>query len=163
MGVHHLWSILSSVGKQTALSDLVGKTLAVDLSGWVCQALNCRPMSATVQKPHLRNLFFRIHHMYRLGINLVFVVDGEATKMKWKTMDKRARAESDYDIPKRRTGRRSRLHLYVKEVSMTCNKMDCTLINDTMHFNKENLHVSMHLACQYLSCYCECCGKANHC
>ena len=117
MGVHHLWSILASVGKQTALSDLVGKTLAVDLSGWVCQALNCRPMSATLQKPHLRNLFFRIHHMYRLGINLVFVVDGKATKMKWQTMDKRARAENDQNITKRKTGRRSRLHMYVKEVS----------------------------------------------
>lgn len=116
MGVYHLWSILTSVGKQTALSHLVGKTLAVDLSGWVCQALNCRPMSAAVQKPHLRNLFFRIHHIYHLGINLVFVVDGEATKIKWRTMDKRARAESDHDVPKRRTGRRSRLHVYVKEV-----------------------------------------------
>ena len=59
--------------------------------------------------------------MYRLGINLVFVVDGEATKMKWKTMDKRARAESDHDVPKRRTGRRSRLHVYVKEVNRSYN------------------------------------------
>ena len=84
MGVHYLWSILTSVGKQTALSELVGKTLAVDLSGWVCQALNCRLMFAAVQKPHLRNLFFRIHCMYRLGISLVFVVDDEATKMKWR-------------------------------------------------------------------------------
>lgn len=125
MGVHHLWSLLTSVGKQVGLSELVGKTLAVDLSGWVCQALNCRPMSAAVQKPHLRNLFFRIHHMYRLGINLVFVVDGEATKMKWKTMDKRARAESDHDVPKRKTGRRSRLHIYVKEVSELLHMITC--------------------------------------
>ena len=114
MGVHHLWSILASVGRQTPLSDLVGKTLAVDLSGWVCQALNCHKMNFVMHKPHLRNLLFRIQHIYHLGINLVFVVDGEATKMKWHTMDMRAKVP---DMFGRRNGRRSRLHYYVTEVS----------------------------------------------
>jgi len=117
MGVHHLWSILASVGRQTPLSDLVGKTLAVDLSGWVCQALNCHRMNLAIHKPHLRNLFFRIQHIYHLGINLVFVVDGEATKMKWHTMDVRAKVGTFPNMRGRSTGRRSRLHYYVTEVS----------------------------------------------
>lgn len=116
MGVHYLWSILASAGRQLRLSDLAGKTLAVDLSGWVCQALNCHKMTRALHKPHLRNLFFRIHNLYHLGINLLFVVDGEATRMKWRTMDKRAIARGDGFVFGRSSGRRSRLQHYVSEV-----------------------------------------------
>lgn len=38
MGVKDLWTILSPVKRDKILADLAGKTLAVDLSGWVCQA-----------------------------------------------------------------------------------------------------------------------------
>ena len=117
MGVHYLWSILAPIGRQVQLSHLVGKTLAVDLSGWVCQALNCHRMSFSMHKPHLRNLLIRIQHIYHLGINLVFVVDGEATKMKWHTMDVRAKADGFTDVFGRSNGRRSRLQYYVTEVS----------------------------------------------
>ena len=38
MGVKDLWTILAPVKREKSLEDLAGKTLAVDLSGWVCQA-----------------------------------------------------------------------------------------------------------------------------
>ena len=42
MGVKDLWSVLSRVREECALSELSGKTLAVDLSGWICQALTTK-------------------------------------------------------------------------------------------------------------------------
>ena len=38
MGVHGLWPVLSPASQSIPLSRLAGRTLAVDLSGWVCQA-----------------------------------------------------------------------------------------------------------------------------
>ena len=38
MGVRELWTVLAPVKEQLPISALAGKTLAVDLSGWVCQA-----------------------------------------------------------------------------------------------------------------------------
>ena len=38
MGVKDLWTILAPVKREKSLGDLSGKKLAVDLSGWVCQA-----------------------------------------------------------------------------------------------------------------------------
>lgn len=54
MGVIQLWSILSPVKKHVPLSDLKGKTLAVDLSIWVCESNAVRQMQGVVLKPHLR-------------------------------------------------------------------------------------------------------------
>lgn len=54
MGVHDLWSILEPVRKSVPLYSLSGKTLAVDLSLWVCEALNVQAMMGRVTKPHLR-------------------------------------------------------------------------------------------------------------
>ena len=38
MGVKDLWTILAPVKREKSLTDLAGLRLAVDLSGWVCQA-----------------------------------------------------------------------------------------------------------------------------
>ena len=38
MGVKDLWTILVPVKREKSLTDLAGQRLAVDLSGWVCQA-----------------------------------------------------------------------------------------------------------------------------
>ena len=38
MGVKDLWTILAPVKREKSLTDLAGQRLAVDLSGWVCQA-----------------------------------------------------------------------------------------------------------------------------
>ncbi|NXC64865.1 GEN endonuclease, partial [Aleadryas rufinucha] len=89
MGVTCLWQILEPVRQPVNLSSLRGKTLAVDLSLWVCEAQTVKKMVGVVTKPHLRNLFFRFSFFTSLGIKLVFVMEGEAPRLKADTMSKR--------------------------------------------------------------------------
>lgn len=56
MGVQDLWSILEPVRESVPLYSLGGKTLAVDLSLWVCEAQHVQAMVGRVHKPHLRYL-----------------------------------------------------------------------------------------------------------
>lgn len=94
MGVNHLWSILEPVKRKENLSALSNKTLCVDLSGWVCEAQCAKGLKHNVSKPHLRNLFFRLLHLTRLGVKLVFVVDGEPPELKWNAIAKRVQARN---------------------------------------------------------------------
>ncbi|KAL8172906.1 UNVERIFIED_CONTAM: hypothetical protein K2H54_032131 [Gekko kuhli] len=55
MGVTSLWQILEPVKQHVPLSHLKGKTLAVDLSLWVCEAQSVKKMAGVVTKPHLRS------------------------------------------------------------------------------------------------------------
>ncbi|NXE11546.1 GEN endonuclease, partial [Lophotis ruficrista] len=109
MGVTNLWQILEPVRQPVNLSSLKGKTLAVDLSLWVCEAQTVKKMIGVVTKPHLRNLFFRFSFLTSMGIKLVFVMEGEAPKLKADTMSKRN--EMRYGPSKKagatRTGRSS--------------------------------------------------------
>ncbi|XP_056311135.1 flap endonuclease GEN homolog 1 [Danio aesculapii] len=89
MGVSELWSILEPVRQSVSLYSLSGKTLAVDLSLWVCEAQHVQGMMGRVTKPHLRNLFFRVSSLTLMGVKLVFVMEGEAPKIKAETMSKR--------------------------------------------------------------------------
>lgn len=89
MGVHELWSVLEPVRKSVSLYSLSGKTLAVDLSLWICEAQHVQAMMGRVTKPHLRNLFFRVSSLTLMGVKLVFVMEGEAPKLKAETMSKR--------------------------------------------------------------------------
>ncbi|XP_047244918.1 flap endonuclease GEN homolog 1 [Girardinichthys multiradiatus] len=89
MGVHDLWSIVEPVRESVPLYSLSGKTLAVDLSLWVCEAQHVQAMMGRVTKPHLRNLFFRVSSLTLMGVKLVFVMEGEAPKLKSETMSKR--------------------------------------------------------------------------
>ncbi|XP_055046384.2 flap endonuclease GEN homolog 1 [Misgurnus anguillicaudatus] len=89
MGVSELWSILDPVRQSVPLYSLSGKTLAVDLSLWVCEAQHVQGMMGKVTKPHLRNLFFRVSSLTLMGVKLVFVMEGEAPKIKAETMSKR--------------------------------------------------------------------------
>ncbi|NXQ29020.1 GEN endonuclease, partial [Alaudala cheleensis] len=89
MGVTYLWQILEPVRQPVNLSSLRGKTLAVDLSLWVCEAQTVKKMVGVVTKPHLRNLFFRFSFFASMGIKLVFVMEGEAPRLKADTMSKR--------------------------------------------------------------------------
>ncbi|KAM6915139.1 flap endonuclease GEN homolog 1 [Xenentodon cancila] len=92
MGVHDLWSIVEPVRESVPLYSLSGKTLAVDLSLWVCEAQHVQAMMGRVTKPHLRNLFFRVSSLTLMGIKLVFVMEGEAPKLKAETMSKRTQS-----------------------------------------------------------------------
>ena len=94
MGVNHLWSILEPVKRKENLSALSSKTLCVDLSGWVCEAQCAKGLKQNVKKPHLRNLFFRLLHLTRLGVKLVFVVDGKPPELKWNAIAKRVQARN---------------------------------------------------------------------
>ena len=69
---------------------LSNKTLCVDLSGWICEAQGVKSLQEIVCKPHLRNIFFRLHHLTRLGVKLVFVMDGKPPELKWDTIAKRS-------------------------------------------------------------------------
>ncbi|XP_075057498.1 flap endonuclease GEN homolog 1 [Mixophyes fleayi] len=89
MGVHELWPILEPVKQHVPLQSLSGKTLAVDLSIWVCEAQSVRQMVGVVAKPHLRNLFFRVSSLSLMEVKLVFVSEGEAPKVKADTMNRR--------------------------------------------------------------------------
>uniref|UniRef100_A0A3P9IW34 Flap endonuclease GEN homolog 1 n=1 Tax=Oryzias latipes TaxID=8090 RepID=A0A3P9IW34_ORYLA len=92
MGVHDLWSIVEPVRESVSLYSLSGKTLAVDLSLWVCEAQHVQAMMGRVTKPHLRNLFFRVSSLSLMGIKLVFVMEGTAPQLKAETMSKRTKA-----------------------------------------------------------------------
>ncbi|XP_071335481.1 flap endonuclease GEN homolog 1 [Trachinotus anak] len=92
MGVHDLWSIVETVRESVPLYSLSGKTLAVDLSLWVCEAQHVQAMMGRVTKPHLRNLFFRVSSLTLMGVKLVFVMEGEAPKLKAETISKRTEA-----------------------------------------------------------------------
>ncbi|XP_062981911.1 flap endonuclease GEN homolog 1 [Elgaria multicarinata webbii] len=89
MGVTSLWQILEPVKQHVPLSSLKGKTLAVDLSLWVCEAQAVKKMMGVVTKPHLRNLYFRVSSLTLMGIHLVFVMEGDPPKLKANTMEKR--------------------------------------------------------------------------
>ncbi|KAK0147640.1 Flap endonuclease GEN 1 [Merluccius polli] len=89
MGVKGLWHIIRPIAESVPLYSLTGKTLAVDLSLWVCEAQHVQGMIGKVTKPHLRNLFFRVSSLTLMGVKLVFVMEGEAPKLKAETMSKR--------------------------------------------------------------------------
>ncbi|XP_034369860.1 flap endonuclease GEN homolog 1 [Arvicanthis niloticus] len=89
MGVNDLWQILEPIKQHIHLQDLSGKTLAVDLSLWVCEAQTVKKMIGTVMKPHLRNLFFRISYLTQMNVKLVFVMEGEPPKLKADVISKR--------------------------------------------------------------------------
>ena len=122
MGVKDLWPILSPGETALPLSALKGKTLAVDLSGWVVESHGAKGLAAAVKKPHLRNLVFRTLCLCRLGVKLVFVLDGAATELKWEAMDRRERGRGRGcgcgRGGARKTGARPVLNMNLREVSV---------------------------------------------
>ncbi|KAM9553737.1 flap endonuclease GEN homolog 1 [Salvelinus alpinus] len=128
MGVHDLWSILGPVRESVPLYSLTGKTLAVDLSLWVCEAQHVQAMMGKVTKPHLRNLFFRISSLTLMGVKLIFVMEGEAPKLKAETMSKRTDMRFggfDKSAPKKQTTKttnRGRFNAVLRECA---EMLDC--------------------------------------
>ena len=123
MGVNQLWSILEPVKQEQNVSSLMGKTLCVDLSGWICEAQCAKGLKASVHKPHLRNTFFRVLNLTRFGVRLVFVVDGEPPVLKWEAMAKRVQSRYGTVMQKSKTKgqrkmRRSNFTIWVNEVSL---------------------------------------------
>ncbi len=44
--------------------------MAVDIAGWIVQSNQCRAMTSKVNKPHLRNVFFRAAALQALNIHV---------------------------------------------------------------------------------------------
>ena len=88
MGVTHLWPILQPTAKAIKLEDLKNKTLAVDLSIWLCET-SLAKYNSEVLKPQLRNIFFRCQHLLKLGCTLIFITEGDIIELKKHTMEKR--------------------------------------------------------------------------
>lgn len=92
MGVKDLWKILSKAKRKVDIKELRGKTLAVDLSCWMCQFSSvkgmplcmyvlsvCKCINNLISSANsLKNLFYRILHLYSAGVNLVFITEGAA-------------------------------------------------------------------------------------
>jgi flap endonuclease GEN len=88
MGVSNLWKVLNKTSRTVDLEDLRNKTLAVDLSIWICES-NCIKYSQSNVKPHLRSLFFRCKSLLEIGCTLIFVREGDVFDLKIDTMKKR--------------------------------------------------------------------------
>ncbi|XP_020300170.1 flap endonuclease GEN [Pseudomyrmex gracilis] len=88
MGVKDLWCILSPLCETKPLYELQGKTIAIDLSGWVVDS-QLIVDNAIQPKMYLRNLYFRTSTLLMQGIFPVFVLDGEAPTLKHKTIARR--------------------------------------------------------------------------
>lgn len=90
MGVKYLWNIIDDARTISTLECLRGKTISVDLSIWIVEAIQTLQFKSSIKKPHLRNMFFRILFLRRLGVKLVFITEGEPPSLKQDTMKKRA-------------------------------------------------------------------------
>ena len=91
MGVKDLWTVLEPVGERCTMADLQGKRLAVDISGWIFQSLQSPVfMKKPTLRPHLRNLFWRLHHLMRHNVRVLIVFDGPSPKLKGIALSKRA-------------------------------------------------------------------------
>ncbi|XP_041466492.1 uncharacterized protein LOC121417019 [Lytechinus variegatus] len=109
MGVQNLWQILAPVKSTESIDVLKGRTVAVDLAIWLVesQVTGIKMMQGRVIKPHLRNLFFRVSNFLRLGVKLVFVIDGTPPELKWEEIARRneARVGGGWRGKDRRRGR----------------------------------------------------------
>jgi len=89
MGVKHLWSIIDEAKSKQTLDYLRGKVISVDLSIWIVEAIKTLQFNASILKPHLRNIFYRVINLRRLGVKLIFVTEGEPPELKQETMRQR--------------------------------------------------------------------------
>ena len=93
MGVKTLWPALECCGESVSVPSLRGQLLAIDLAGWVVQDRQCTAMAGgRVNRPHLRNVFFRTSALLSLGVRPIYVLDGAAPEAKRDTMAKRRQA-----------------------------------------------------------------------
>jgi len=91
MGVKDLWTVLEPVGERCTMADLQGKRLAVDISGWIFQSLQSPVfVKKPTLRPHLRNLFWRLHHLMRNNVRVIVVFDGPSPKLKGVALAQRA-------------------------------------------------------------------------
>lgn len=91
MGIKDLWNILQPYSERKPLFELHNKTVAVDLAGWVCEAM-CVVNYEVQPRFYLRNLFFRTSYLLLTGVTPVFVLEGSAPPLKYGVICKRLEA-----------------------------------------------------------------------
>ncbi|XP_026234873.1 LOW QUALITY PROTEIN: DNA repair protein complementing XP-G cells homolog [Anabas testudineus] len=105
MGVQGLWRLLESTGKPVNPETLEGKTLAVDISIWLNQAVKgVRDREGnSVQNAHLLTLFNRICKLLFFRIRPVFVFDGDAPLLKKQTLALRRQRKEELSRESKQT------------------------------------------------------------
>ncbi|XP_076256397.1 XPG-like endonuclease isoform X1 [Rhynchophorus ferrugineus] len=88
MGIKNLWTILAPFCDRKPLYELQGKTVAVDLSCWICEAQNIAEYQVQ-PRMYLRNLYFRTCYLLLMEVNPVFVLEGKAPELKYDTISAR--------------------------------------------------------------------------
>lgn len=88
MGVKGLWTILQPYSERRPLFELQNKVVAIDLAGWVCEAM-CVMNYEVQPRFYLRNLFFRTSYLLLSGVTPVFVLEGTAPPLKFGVICKR--------------------------------------------------------------------------
>ena len=97
MGVTHLWETLNPSGRPVSLASFRNKTLAVDVSLWMHQAVNgtYKHGAVDINDTHSVVLFNRICTLLQHGIKPIFVFDGRPPELKRATIDKRRALRRD--------------------------------------------------------------------
>ncbi|XP_048482074.1 flap endonuclease GEN [Plutella xylostella] len=85
MGINGLWGVLTPFSEKKSLHEIRGETIAVDLSGWVCDSQNVTDYYVQ-PKLYLRNLFFRTMYLLLADIKPIFVLEGDAPELKRDVM-----------------------------------------------------------------------------
>lgn len=88
MGVKDLWTLLQPYSERKPLYELQNKTVAIDLAGWVCEAM-CVLNYEVQPRFYLRNLFFRTSFLLLSGVTPVYVLEGTAPALKQGVICKR--------------------------------------------------------------------------
>ncbi|XP_012526225.1 flap endonuclease GEN [Monomorium pharaonis] len=104
MGVKDLWNILTPLCEKKPLYELQGKTIAIDLSGWIVDSQTIVD-NAVQPKMYLRNLYFRTAYLLMHGISPVFVLEGKAPTLKHKTITRRNNVRSG--LQERKTSKKA--------------------------------------------------------
>ncbi|ENN77668.1 hypothetical protein HUJ04_000838 [Dendroctonus ponderosae] len=118
MGIKHLWTVLAPFCDRKPLYELQGKTVAVDLSCWICEAQNIAEYQVQ-PRMYLRNLYFRTCYLLLMDVNPVFVLEGKAPQLKYDTISARNAIQFKGAKPKKdglKTGKdRSRFHFVLRQ------------------------------------------------
>ncbi|XP_068628736.1 flap endonuclease GEN [Battus philenor] len=85
MGIKGLWTVFAPYCEKKSLHEIQGETLAIDLSGWVCDSQNVTD-NYIQPKLYLRNLFFRTAYLLLADIKPIFVLEGDAPELKRDVM-----------------------------------------------------------------------------
>ncbi|XP_059049054.1 flap endonuclease GEN isoform X2 [Achroia grisella] len=128
MGVKGLWAVLTPYSEKKALHEICGETVAIDLSGWVCDSQN-------VTDYHVQpKLYLRTIYLLLADINPIFVLEGDAPELKRDVMAARnamqfrgAAPKSDNVSNKRPDVSRKRFKNVLKECEalLSCMGVQC--------------------------------------